>query len=203
MGLPAFDFPIILETVSGAWADTVIPGDPSLEPACVAAARRLVERGAVAIAEDCGFSIRHQTAVAAAVNVPVTISSLLLIPSLLRQLPPAAKLAVLVADSRHCDDGLLGVNDSVARARIVVGGIEGGNYLSQATQRPLPPTDVAAVEADVTACVVRVRAAHPEIAAILFECTAFPLVAPSIRRITKLPVYDITNLCRLTLVSLV
>jgi len=198
-----FNFPIIFETVSGAWSDIVIPGDPSLDLACVGAARRLVERGAVAISADCGFFIRHQTAVAAAVNVPVAISSLLLVPSLLRQLPPAAKLAVLVADSRYCDKKLLRVDDPVDRARIVIGGIEGGNYLPQAMQRPLPPTDVAAVEADVIACVARIRAAHPEIAAILFECTAFPLVAPTIRRVTNLPVYDITNLCRLTLASVV
>lgn len=196
-----FSFPIILETVAGAWADIVIPGDPSLEPACIAAARRLVERGAVAITADCGFFIRHQAAVAAAVNVPVAMSSLLLVPSLLRQLPPAAKLAVLTADSRHCGEDLLGVDDPVERARIVIGGIEGGKYLPQAMRRPLPPTDVAAIEADLADCIARVRAAHPEIAAILFECTAFPLVASSMRHLTKLPIYDITNLGRLTLAS--
>ncbi|ODM70418.1 hypothetical protein [Bradyrhizobium elkanii] len=196
-----FDFPIILETVPGAWADIVIPGDAALEPACVAAARRLVERGAVAITSDCGFFIRHQASVAAAVNVPVAMSSLLLLPTLLRLLPLAAKLAVLTADSRHCGKDLLGLNDSVEQARIVIGGIEGGSYLPQAMKRPLPPPDVSAIETDVVACIERLRAAHPEIAAILFECTAFPLVAPSIRRITQLPIYDITSLCRLLIAS--
>ncbi|WP_193395248.1 hypothetical protein [Bradyrhizobium pachyrhizi] len=196
-----YNFPIILETVAGAWSDIVIPGDPALEPACIAAARRLVERGAVVISANCGFLIRHQAAVAAAVNVPVVMSSLLLVPSLLHQLPPAAKLAVLTADSRHCGKDLLGVDDPIEQARIVIGGIEGGSYLSQALQRPLPPPDVAAIETDVTACIKQIRAAHPEIAAVLFECTGFPLVAPTIRRITNLPIYDITTLCSLTLQS--
>ena len=121
-----FNFPVISETVSGAWADVVIPGDPALEPAYVAAARLLVERGAVAISSNCGFSIRHQAAVAASVNVPVVMSSLLLIPALLRQLPPAGKLAIVTADSRHCDEDLLGVHDPAERSMIVIGGVEGG-----------------------------------------------------------------------------
>lgn len=196
-----YDFPVILETVAGGWADVVVPGDPALEAACIAAARRLVERGAVAISSNCGFFIRHQSAVAAAVNVPVAISSLLLVPTLLRQLPPAAKLAVLTADSTHCDKDLLRIDDPVERARIVIGGIEDGKYFKDALKRPLPPPDVAALEEDVTGCVARVRSAHPEVAAFLFECTGFPLVAPLIRRITKLPVYDITTLCRLTIAS--
>lgn len=82
-----FDFATISETVAGAWVENVVRGDPALEPAYVAAARRLVERGAVAITSTCGFSIRHQAAVAASVNVPVIMSSLLLLPALLRQLP--------------------------------------------------------------------------------------------------------------------
>lgn len=66
-----FDFPIILETLAGAWADVVILGDPALEPAYISAARRLVKRGAVATSSNCCFSIWHQAAVATSVNVPV------------------------------------------------------------------------------------------------------------------------------------
>ncbi|WP_246529709.1 hypothetical protein [Microvirga zambiensis] len=198
-----FDFPTIWETVDGAYAENVIHGDPALEPACIAAAKRLVERGAVTISSNCGFFIRHQAAVATSVRVPVVMSSLLLVPMLLRQLPPAAKLAVVTADSTYCKEDLLGVDDPVERGRVVVGGIEGGKLWHNELKLPPLPTDVADIEADVAACVARLRAAHPEIAVILFECTAFPLVAPAIRRITGLPVYDITTLCRMTFASVV
>jgi len=196
-----FDFPIISETVAGAWADKVLPGDPSLEPACIAAARRLVERGAVAISANCGFFIRHQAAVAASVNVPVALSSLLLVTALLRQLPPTAKLAVLTADSTYCGKDLLGIDSPAHQARVVIGGIEGGKLLQNEMKRPPPPTEDADIEADVTARVTKLRAAHPEIAALLFECTAFPRVTPAIRRKTGLPIYDITTLCRMTMAS--
>ncbi|WP_370157672.1 hypothetical protein [Bradyrhizobium yuanmingense] len=197
-----FDFPTIVETVAGAWVENVVRGDPTLEPAFIEAARRLVARGAVAISSTCGFSIRHQPAIAASVRVPVVTSSLLLLPVLLRQLPAHARIAVLTYDSAHCGEDLLGIEDPGERTRIVIGGIEGGKFWRDELKRPAPPTDVAAIEHDVAACIARLRAKHPNIATILFECAAFPAVAPAIRRTVKLPVYDITNLCRLTMASI-
>nr|WP_287208881.1 hypothetical protein [Mesorhizobium sp.] len=186
-----FDFPIIIETAAGALTDRVIRGDPALEPAYIEAAGRLIGRGAVAITGDCGFSIRHQAAVAASVKVPVAMSSLLLAPTLLRQLPADAKLAVVTADSRHCGVDLLGVDDLAARSRVVIGGMEGDTWW----------TSVAKMEAGVSTCVARLRAAHPEIAALLFECTLLPKVTPAIRRITGLPIYDTATLYRMTFAS--
>lgn len=196
-----FDFPVVSETIEGGWVDRIFRGDPELEPAYVAAAQRLVERGAVAISASCGFSIRYQAAVAAAVNVPVALSSLLLLPTLLRQTPAAAKIAVLVADSKSASDDMFGVDRSQDRARLVVGGVEGGTFWKNEMQRPPPRTEVAEIEQDVISCVLRLRAANPDIAAILLECTAFPLAAPAIRRMTRLPIYDITTVCRMTMAS--
>lgn len=197
-----FNFPVISETVAGAWVENVVRGDPWLEPAYVAAAQRLVQRGAIAISSTCGFSVRYQPAVATAVNVPVVMSSLLLLPALLRQLPASANLAVLTYDATHLSEDLLGIDDPIDRARIVIGGIEGGKFWHDELKRPPPPVDVAAIETDVAACVARLREARPHIAAVLFECAAFPLVARAIRRLAKLPVYDITDLCRLALASI-
>lgn len=196
-----FDVPVISETVAGAWVENVVCGDPALEPVYVAAAKRLVDRGAIAISSNCGFSIRHQAAVAASVNVPVVMSSLLLLPTLLRQFPLRAKIAVLTYDSTHCGEDLLAIDDPTDRARIVVGGIEGGKFWHDELKRPTPPLDVAAIEKDVAACVARLRGTHKEIAVFLFECAGFPVVAPAIRRMTGLPVYDITTLCRTTMAS--
>ncbi|MCK1541030.1 hypothetical protein IVB12_03250 [Bradyrhizobium sp. 179] len=195
-----FDFPVISETVEGAWAEVVVRGEPALEPAYIAAAKKLVQRGAVAVSANCGFSIRHQAAVAAAVNVPVVLSSLLLLPNLLRQFPVSAKIAVFTYDSQHCGRDLFPV-DELDQARIVIGGLEGTKFWHDEHKRPAPPVDYAAIETDLSACIARLRSEHPEIAAILFECTAFPVVAPAMRRGTKLPIYDITNLCRLTMAS--
>ncbi|ADV14782.1 hypothetical protein Mesau_05773 [Mesorhizobium australicum WSM2073] len=198
-----FDGPIIMEIVEGAFAETIVRGEPSLrlKDACVAAARRLVERGADVISADCGFFVRYQAAVAAAVNIPVVMSSLLLVPALLRQLSPAQKLAVVAADSRHCTEDLLGIEKPVDRSKVVVGGIEGGMFVGNAFARPYIQTDVGQIESEVAACVAQLRSEHSEIGTLLFECTAFPSIKNALRRITGLPIYDITDLCRLTLAS--
>jgi hypothetical protein len=193
-----FDFPVIWETVEGGWVDRVFAGDPALEVAAVAAAQRLVERGAVALSASCGFFARYQQAVAASVPVPVVLSSLLLLPLLLRQLPPAKKLAVLTADSKCLTDDLLGVPDPKERARIVIGGVEGGILWRNELQRPPPVTTGAEIEEDVVGCVERMMKTHQDIGAFLFECTVFPMVSQRVRMMTGLPVYDVTTLCRAT-----
>lgn len=192
-----FDFPVISEVVEGAWADRVIKGDPDLEAPYIAAARRLVERGAVAIASNCGYSIRHQAAVAAAVPVPVAMSSLLLIPTLLRFMPEGTTLAVITADSNHCHRELLALKDAVDDRRVVIGGIEGGTLWKNEMMRPPPVTLSSDLVPDVEDCVARLRKTTPHISAILMECTAFPLVSKAIQETTRLPIYDVNTLCRM------
>ncbi|XSC42572.1 hypothetical protein ACF1BQ_029960 [Bradyrhizobium sp. RDT10] len=123
----AFDFPVISETVTGASVEKISRGDPALESAYIAAARRLVERGAVAISSTCGFSVRYQSAVAAAVNVPVAMSSLILLPTMLRQLPASASIAIVTYDSARLGEDLLGIDNPADRTRIMIGGIEGAS----------------------------------------------------------------------------
>lgn len=194
-----FGLPILTEIVEGALAERVIRGDPSLEGACVTAAHKLVERGASVIVGDCGFLIRHQDAISAAVDVPVITSSLLLIPILLRQLAPAKKIAVLTADTRHLGEELLGVQNARDRERLVIGGIEGGIYMRNTLARPLVRTDLEQIEHEVGECIEQLRGQYPEVAMLLFECTGFPVVSKALRRKTTLPIYDITDLCALTL----
>ncbi|MER8492704.1 hypothetical protein NKH53_31625 [Mesorhizobium australicum] len=195
------NLPVISELVEGALVERVVRGDMALEPAYVTAAKRLVERGAVAISSDCGFAVRYQKAVASSVNVPVAMSSLLLLPTLISQSPPSTKIGVVTYDSTCFSESLLGLNDSAERDRVVVGGIEGSKYWHDQKKHPAPPDDVEVLEGDISASIMRMRAAHPEIAYILFECTGFPLVAPAVRRSTQLPVYDIVVLRRMLISS--
>lgn len=197
-----YDFPIITETITGAWAEDVIRGNPGLESAYVAAARRLVDRGAVAITADCGFSVRHQQAVAKSVDVPVSTSSLLMVSALLRQLPASDKLAVLTFDSKHLSPHLLGIEGSELRERVIIGGTEGGKFWRNEMNHPPVPTDSNDIETDVANCIARLRKSHPEISAILFECTGFALVSQKMRQITQLPIYDIIGQCNLMMASI-
>lgn len=197
-----FDFPIITEVVEGAWATDVIRGEPALQSAFVAAAQRLAGRGAVVITADCGFTIRHQEAIADAVDVPVVSSALLLAPALLRQIPPSGKLAVITADSRHCTPDLLGLAGPGEQSRVVIAGVEGGQLMRNALSRPARSTAIDVIEKEVAECVDGLRRSSPEIRGVLLECTGFPVVASHLRRRFEIPFWDITSACKLALGSI-
>ncbi|WP_247444820.1 hypothetical protein [Bradyrhizobium sp. 197] len=124
MGQATYNFPVTSETLEEAWADTDIRGDTALEAAYIAAARRLVERGVIALGSNCEFWIRHQAAVAATMREPVAVCSLLLVPTLLRELLNSAKLAVATAESKPLRRRSAGIGDPADRERLVAGGTE-------------------------------------------------------------------------------
>jgi len=186
-----YDHAPIVRQVPGAWTSNVISGDPACEDAYVKAAQKLVDEGANAITCDCGFTLRYQQAIAAAVAVPVSTSSLLMLPMLLSTVPANKKIAVLTADSRHLDDSMLASLGITQPGRLVIEGWEGTATYSFFSARK-GEINVAEVLADTDKIIARVRR-HDNIAAILCECTTFVRVSPRIRKATRLPVYDAGN----------
>ncbi len=200
-GNPAtFDFPVRHRQVAGAWVDNVVAGDDRVEAAFVAGARELEQEGVAAITTACGFAIRHQRAIAAAVRVPVSASSLLLLPSLLAMVPPDGRVGVLTFDSRHFSPDLLPLAGVADPGRIVVGGIEGSESWARMSQAEVRITREI-LERDVLAAIDRLLARGPAPAAILFECAGFGPVSAIARRRTGLPVLDAIDNARLLMAA--
>ncbi|MES0160300.1 hypothetical protein [Mesorhizobium sp. C268A] len=189
----------IAKQVPGAWARNVVPGAPTLENAYIKAAQELVHEGADAITGYCGFSVRYQQAIAEAVPVPVSMSSLLLLPMLLSTAPASKKIAVLTADSRALDDGIMAMLGITEQSRLIVEGLEGtATYGYMWAENG--EIDVDHFLADMDHIVNRVRQ-HQDIAAILCECTMFSRTSHRIRRATGLPVYDTATNAALLMAS--
>lgn len=189
-------FPVVFETVPGAWVENVVRGDPAMEDAFVQAAQRLAARGVAALTTTCGFTRRYQETLARQVAVPVATSSLLLLPSLL-WIYPHGKIALLTYDSTCLDATLLGLADERERARVVVAGVEGGIYWKNEMAKPARPTEPAHLEAEVWDAFRKLCDAHRDLSAILFECCGFPPAAKLVRERSGLPVYDIVTLGKL------
>ena len=82
-----FPFPVRYHRVPGASPDLVVRrGAAGLLPAFVEGARQLEREGVGAVTTNCGFLVKYQAELAAAVRVPVLTSSLLLVPLVL--VPP-------------------------------------------------------------------------------------------------------------------
>jgi len=185
-----YDFPVLYREVKGATFDAIIQlQDPAMAAPIVEAAQELVLQGAKAVTSDCGYFGAYQREVAAAVDVPVFMSSLLQAPLALSMLSPEKKLAVLVANGASLSDAFLekvGITDA---SRIVFRGLEDKPEFRKTVLDEVGTLDVDAVEQEVVDAALEVQAAHP-LGAILLECSDLPPYSAAVQEATALPVLD-------------
>jgi Asp/Glu/hydantoin racemase len=189
-------FPVLFRVVRGASPEKVVlQGAKGLLDDFVAAARELVDLGAEAITTNCGFLALFQAELAAAVQVPVATSSLLQVHWVQTMLPPGKRVGVVTVSRGSLTPAHLaaaGVPQDVP-----VEGTEGGReffrVLIKAEKEDL---DVALAEQDILEAGRRLVARHPEVGAIVLECTNMPPYAAALREAVGLPVYDIYTLVR-------
>jgi hypothetical protein len=193
-----FDFPVRYHRVSGASAEGVVrrsQGD--LLPLFVDGARALEREGVRAITTSCGFLARFQAELAGAVRIPVFTSSLMLVPLVHRMLPPDRSVGVLTVDAPSLGAEEMAGAGITREMRVVVAGLETEKEFTRVLLGDLLTLDVAAARAEHAAVARRMLAAHPEIGAIVLECTNMPPFRPDVQAATGLPVFDITSLMRM------
>ena len=182
-------FPVLYAVVPGASPRRVVRErargllKPFLE-----AARALVRAGADGITTSCGFLSLFQAELAAACAVPVAASSLMQVPFVERLLPPGRRVGVLTVSGTHLRPEHL-VAAGVAPDTPVVG-TESGRELSRVLLGDLPELDVEAAEEDVLDAADSLCMRHPEVGAVVLECTNMMPYSAAIRARTGLPVYD-------------
>lgn len=94
-----YPFPVVYRTIPGVTLARLIDeADKSLTGVVIDTARELEKMGVRAIASDCGYMIHFQAEVAAAVSVPVIMSSLVQLPMLERSIGPDRKIGVICAN---------------------------------------------------------------------------------------------------------
>ena len=193
-----FDFPIRYHRVEGASPDRVVRhGQRELLPAFIEGARFLEREGVRAITTNCGFLAKFQSELAAAVSVPVFTSSLMLVPLVHRMLPPGRAVGVMTVDAsalkaEHFAGAGIGPD-----VKVVVAGMETEKEFTRVLLDDLLTLDVDTARAEHLTVARRMIAAHPEVGAIVLECTNMPPYRADIQMATGLPVFDITTLVRI------
>jgi hypothetical protein len=112
--------------VEGASPDRVVRrgADGLLEP-FVTGARVLEREGVGAITTSCGFLVKFQRELAAAVSVPVFTSSLLLVPFVHRLLAPGRRIGILTVDAASLGAEHLAGAGITPEIPIAIAGMEG------------------------------------------------------------------------------
>lgn len=187
-------FPVLYRVVSGASPEKVVlKGAAGLLPDFIAAAQELVRCGAEAITTNCGFLSLFQQELAAAINVPVATSSLMQVPWVQATLPPGRRVGlVTVSAATLTPEHLTAVG--VPADTPVTGTENGKEFFRVLITAEKEEMDIDLAEQDVVEAARRLVAEHPEVGAIVLECTNMPPYAAAVQAATGLPVYDIYSL---------
>ena len=187
----SFDFPVSYRVVDGATPEQIVLGDSQRwVDAFIKEGQALVAEGCTGLATTCGFLTLVRQEVATACNVPVASSALEQISMIKQLLPVGQSVGILTisADSLSpdhlaaadvdLDTPIQGMDDSHF-ARTILGNLTNLNTKQAEVELP----DAA----------LRLCQTHPQIGAIVLECTNMPPYAAAISNATGRPVFSILS----------
>jgi hypothetical protein len=187
-------FPVLYRVVGGASPDRVVlKGAAGLLPDFIAAAQELIRLGAEAITTNCGFLSLFQREMAAALRVPVATSSLMQVPWVQATLPPGKRVGLVTVSASSLSPAHL-EGAGVPLDTPVVGTENGREFFRVLIKAEKDDMDVGLAEQDVVNAALELVAKHPDIGAIVLECTNMPPYAAAVQAATRLPVYDIYSM---------
>lgn len=184
-------FPVLYRVVRGASPEKVVlQGARGLLPDFIEGAQDLVRLGAEAITTNCGFLSLFQNELARAVNVPVATSSLMQVRWVQAMLPPGKQVGVITVSGSTLTPAHL----ESAGAPVdtpVVGTENGREFFRVLIKAEKEDMDVAAAQQDILDAGRELVTRHPDVGAIVLECTNMPPYSAALREELGLPVYDI------------
>ena len=189
-----FPFPVVYETVAGAFPLRVVKerGEPLL-PAFIEAAKALERRGAVAITTSCGFLALWQEELSSVVKVPLFTSSLIQVPWAYELVGRRGQIGVLTVDrDSFTTDHLKGVG--AERIPAVIHGMKPESEFHRIYVGNHSDLDFRRVEREVVMEASILVTKHPDISALVLECTNMAVFRKAVREVVKIPVFDILTL---------
>jgi Asp/Glu/hydantoin racemase len=185
-------FPVLYRVIPGASPERVVRRRAEgLLDAFVAGARELVAQGADGVVTNCGFLSLLQEDLAVACGVPVAASALMQAPLIERLLPPGRRVGILTVSAASLTPEHL-TAAGVARDTPVAG-TEGGREFTRVLLGNELQLDMAQAEADVLSASDELVGRHPEVGALLLECTNMCPYAAALRERLGLPVFDMVS----------
>ncbi len=195
----AFPFPIQYEIVEGVdiWA-LVHEEDksPCREP-ILNAATKLESMGCRAIAAECGYFAYFQKDVAGYVDIPVFMSSLLQVPFAQQLIGPEKVVGIMAARSAELLPVHLEAVGIQEGSNYVIAGAEDEGQCPQfeslwyAPVRPeIPESYYDEAEKDFVKVCVDFYEAHPNMGAMMLECTGMQPFARAIQREIDIPIFS-------------
>lgn len=188
-----YGFPVRYKALREATIPRILRADPALLDLIIEAGREFEQEGVRAVVGACGYFANYQRQVAAALSIPVFLSSLLQVPIIHRSLRPKERVGIMFADASAVNQNMLeacGVTSEVATA--VVGMEDQPEF-----RNILEGTggfDYDRMEQELVRRAQQLVAEHPDVGAILLECSDMPPFAWAIQSAVGLPVFDFVSM---------
>ncbi|MGJ8617486.1 MAG: aspartate/glutamate racemase family protein [Sulfitobacter sp.] len=182
-------FPVQYTIVPGATPEAIVCDD--MEPfvqAFINAGRGLVAAGCTGIATTCGFLSLIRPRLAAALDVPVAASALEQVAQVQAMLPPDQTVGILTISASTLTSAHL--RAAGVQTGCPIQGTDGSSF-SKSILGNLTTLDVPAARQDMVQAAQDLIARHPNVGAIVLECTNMVPYAPDIAQATGRPVYSI------------
>ncbi len=193
----SYNFPVRIREIENVHLDSILAGDKSVADAIVDTARKLEIDGCRVICANCGFFGHFQKYVSDRIDSTCYLSSMLQVPWALISMKPSQKLGVITAQSATLDDELLhscGITDAMKERLVIVDTKQKEEF--QHMIAGAGGLDNDKTENELMEVVADMMNEHPDIGAILFECTDMPPYAYRVQAEYHLPVYDAVTLIR-------
>lgn len=191
-----YDFPVRLQKLEGVTVERVMGKDKTVYPDIRDAAMSLVGQGVRAITANCGFTGLHQSALAAELNIPVFLSSLIQIPFITTLIGQNAKIAVMVSSAKALSNEILSAVGVNTTDNLVIGGLEDQPNFYDFALKETGTLDSEAVSAEIVNSVTHLVKQEPKIKAILLECGLFPPYSAAVQEAVGLPVFDYVTMIK-------
>ena len=198
----AYPFPIQYEIAEGVDIKLLCYAEdksPCLEP-IQRAAKKLENMGCRAIAAECGYFAYFQKEIADHVEVPVFMSSLLQVPWAQQLIGPQRVVGVLMSEShdfpclteRHLESvGIIPGTNYVLGGSMDPGVCVEFEHLWTKEQRNDPPAAIYdKAESEFVPIAVDFYLKHPNMGAMVLECTGFQPFARAIQREIDIPIFS-------------
>jgi hypothetical protein len=189
-----YRYPVLYKPVKGLTFDRVLASDPHCEPLIVEAAKELEAAGVRGISSDCGFLIAYQKAVSSAVKVPVCLSSLMQLPFLSQLFAEGRPIGCITATRRSLGNRVLELAGVRNGMHIVVSGMEDRSHFASAILGGAEELDSDLIEEETVAAARELQESHPDLAAIVIECSMLPPYSRAVQLATGLPVFDFISM---------
>ena len=194
----AYPFPIQYEVVENVDIARLVweeDKSPCLEP-IRRAAKKLEKMGCRAIAAECGYFAYFQREIAGFVDVPVFMSSLLQAPWAQQLIGPDRVVGILAAQKAYLTPHHLEAVGVKPGSNYVVGDAMDDGQIEEfdnlwRESRPNPPQayyDKA--EREFVEAAVDFFQSHPNMGAMVLECTGFQPFARALQREIDIPVFS-------------